>query len=144
MKLPTGPWSPDRGRYPQIRKIDAMTPNPELSDVRDPADFVHRHIGPSPADMTQMLETVGVASIDELIEQTVPNAIRQRVPLDLGPALSETDVLQKLRGMAAGNKVLTSLIGQGYYGTILPAVIQRNVLENPAWYTPYTPYHRRS
>src|SRR5262245_3148548 len=140
MKLPTKPWSPDRAHDPRIRKIDAMTPNPELSDVPDPADFVHRHIGPSPADITQMLETVGVSSIDELIEQTIPNAIRQRVPLDLGPGLSETDVLQKLRGMAAGNKILTPLIGQGYYGTILPAVIQRNVLENPAWYTPYTPY----
>ena len=78
--------------------------------------------------------------MDELIEQAVPKAIRQRVPLDLGPALSEADVLQRLRGMASGNKILTSLIGQGYYGTILPPVIQRNILENPAWYTPYTPY----
>ena len=117
-----------------------MTPHPEVLDGPDPADFVHRHIGPSPADVTQMLETVGVSSIDELIEQTIPNAIRQRVPLDLGPPLSETEVLQKLREMAASNKILTSLIGQGYYGTILPPVIQRNILENPAWYTPYTPY----
>jgi glycine cleavage system P protein (glycine dehydrogenase) len=117
-----------------------MTPNPKPLDIPDPADFVHRHIGPSPADIAQMLDTIGVSSIDELIEQTVPNAIRQRVPLDLGAALSETDVLQKLRAMAAGNKTLTPLIGQGYYGTILPPVIQRNVLENPAWYTPYTPY----
>jgi glycine dehydrogenase len=90
-----------------------MTLNSELVDAPDPADFVHRHIGPSPADVTKMLETIGVASIDELIEQTVPNAIRQRVPLDLGPALSETDVLQKLRGMASRNKIMTSLIGQG-------------------------------
>jgi glycine dehydrogenase len=117
-----------------------MTSKPELLDVSDPSDFVRRHIGPSPADMANMLETIGVSSMDELIEQTVPNAIRQRVPLDLGPGLSETDVLQKLRGMASANKILTSLIGQGYYGTILPPVIQRNILENPAWYTPYTPY----
>ncbi len=117
-----------------------MTPNPELVDVPDPADFVHRHIGPSPADVTKMLETIGVSSIDELIEQTVPNAIRQRAPLDLGPALSETDVLQKLRRMASSNKIMTSLIGQGYYSTILPPVIGRNILENPAWYTAYTPY----
>ena len=110
-----------------------MTPNPELVDAPDPADFVHRHIGPSQADVTKMLETIGVSSIDELIEQTVPNAIRQRAPLDLGPALSETDVLQKLRVMASRNKIMTSLIGQGYYGTILPPVIQRNILENPAW-----------
>src|SRR5262249_12426110 len=104
------------------------------------SDFVHRHIGPSPTEVTDMLETIGVSSMDELIEQTVPNEIRQRAPLDVGPPLSETEVLQKLRGMAAGNKILTSLIGQGYYGTILPPVIQRNILENPAWYTPYTPY----
>jgi glycine dehydrogenase len=123
-----------------MRKIDAMTSNPKLLDRPDPSDFVHRHIGPSHADVTNMLETIGVSSMDELIEQTVPNAIRQRAPLDLGPAMSETEVLQKLRAMASGNKVLTSLIGQGYYGTILPAVIQRNILENPAWYTPYTPY----
>ena len=78
-----------------------MTPNPELADASGPADFVHRHIGPSPADVTKMLETIGVSSTDELIEQTIPNAIRQRVPLDLGPPLSETEVLQKLREMAA-------------------------------------------
>ena len=120
--------------------VNAMIPNPELVNVPNPADFVHRHIGPSPAHVQKMLETVGVSSIDELIEQTVPNTIRQRAPLDLGPALSETEVLQKLRGMASNNKILTSLIGQGYYGTNLPAVIQRNILENPAWYTAYTPY----
>jgi glycine dehydrogenase len=120
--------------------VNAMTPNLELVNMPAPVDFVHRHIGPSPADMKRMLETVGVSSIDELIEQTVPNTIRQRAPLDLGPALSETEVLQTLRSMASNNKVLTSLIGQGYYGTNLPPVIQRNILENPAWYTAYTPY----
>jgi len=66
-----------------------MTSNPELLDVPDPSDFVHRHIGPSPTDVANMLETIGVSSMDELIEQAVPKAIRQRVPLDLGPALSE-------------------------------------------------------
>jgi glycine dehydrogenase len=88
--------------------VNAMTPNPELVNVPAAADFVHRHIGPSPADMRKMLETVGVSSIDELIEQTVPNTIRQRPPLDLGPALSETEVLQKLGSMASNNKVLTT------------------------------------
>jgi glycine dehydrogenase len=117
-----------------------MTLNPRLMDVPDPADFVHRHIGPAPADTTQMLETIGVSSIDELVEQTVPSAIRQRVPLAIGAGLSETDILHQLRAMAANNMVLASLIGQGYYGTILPPVIQRNILENPAWYTAYTPY----
>ena len=87
-----------------------------------------------------MLETIGVSSLDELIAQTVPDDIRQRVPLDLGTALSETEALEKARELAARNLVLTSLIGQGYYGTILPPVIQRNILENPAWYTAYTPY----
>ncbi|MBV8320014.1 MAG: aminomethyl-transferring glycine dehydrogenase, partial [Hyphomicrobiales bacterium] len=106
----------------------------------DPSDFSRRHIGPSPADMREMLSTIGAANIGELISQTVPGAIRQAVPLALPAGISETDALQKLRIIADKNKIFTSLIGQGYYGTILPPVIQRNVLENPAWYTAYTPY----
>ncbi len=102
--------------------------------------FQNRHIGPSPQDVSAMLETIGVSSLDELIAQAVPDDIRQRSPLDLGPALSEMEALEKARELAARNVVLTSLIGQGYYGTILPPVIQRNILENPAWYTAYTPY----
>jgi glycine dehydrogenase len=117
-----------------------MTPNSKSASPIDPTDFARRHIGPSPAEVAKMLATIGVASIDELIEQTVPDAIRQHAPLDLGPGLSETEVLQRVRATAARNRVLTSLIGQGYYGTILPPVIQRNILENPAWYTAYTPY----
>jgi len=123
-----------------MQEVNAMKPNPKFPDALDPADFARRHIGPSPAGVRKMLDTVGVSSIDELIEQTVPSTIRQRAPLDLGPALSETEVLQKLRSIGSRNKVLTSLIGQGYYGTVLPPVIQRNILENPAWYTAYTPY----
>ena len=84
--------------------------------------------------------SVGATNLDELIAQTVPASIRQRAPLNGGPALSETEALDKLREIASKNKVCTSLIGQGYYGTILPPVIQRNILENPAWYTAYTPY----
>src|SRR5208337_2855059 len=103
-------------------------------------EFAGRHIGPSSADVMKMLDMIGATSIGELIEQTVPSAIRQRAPLDLGPAMSEAQVLEKLRSVASRNKVMTSLIGQGYYGTILPAVIRRNILENPAWYTAYTPY----
>src|SRR6516165_1946951 len=106
----------------------------------DPSDFSRRHIGPSPAHMREMLSTIGAADIGELIPQTVPGAIRQAVPLALPAGISETDALQKLRIIADKNKIFTSLIGQGYYGTILPPVIQRNVLENPAWYTAYTPY----
>ena len=102
--------------------------------------FARRHIGPSPRDMAAMLETVGAPSLSALMAETLPATIRQKAPLDLGFALSETDALAHMRGLAAQNQVFTSLIGQGYSGTILPAVIQRNILENPAWYTAYTPY----
>jgi len=87
-----------------------------------------------------MLESVGAKSLDALMAETLPSSIRQRAPLDLGPALSETEALTHMRTLAAQNEVFTSMIGQGYSGTILPAVIQRNILENPAWYTAYTPY----
>jgi glycine dehydrogenase len=117
-----------------------MTPNSTFVDALVHNEFARRHIGPSPADLTKMLDTIGVSSIEELIEQTVPSTIRQRAPLDLGPALSEAEALRKLRFVASKNKIMTSMIGQGYYGTILPPVIQRNILENPAWYTAYTPY----
>src|SRR5215467_2349228 len=106
----------------------------------DPNDFSRRHIGPSPEDAREMLSIIGVSDVGELISQTVPDAIRQAAPLALPPGISETEALQKLRIIADKNKIFTSLIGQGYYGTILPPVIQRNVLENPAWYTAYTPY----
>ena len=102
--------------------------------------FARRHIGPSPRDVSAMLETRGRESLDELIGQTLPSSIRQKAPLDLGRALSETEALAHMRELASQNQVFTSLIGQGYSGTILPAVIQRNILENPAWYTAYTPY----
>ncbi|HJZ21497.1 MAG TPA: aminomethyl-transferring glycine dehydrogenase, partial [Bradyrhizobium sp.] len=102
--------------------------------------FVRRHIGPSPRDVAAMLETVGAKSLGELMAETLPSSIRQSAPLDTGAALSETEALAHMRGLAAQNQVFTSLIGQGYSGTIMPAVIQRNILENPAWYTAYTPY----
>ena len=106
----------------------------------DPDDFANRrHIGPSPAEMETMLSAIGVDTLDELINQTVPTGIRQTEPLSWGP-LTEGAVLGKLRRMAAKNKIRTSMIGQGYYGTITPPAIQRNILENPAWYTSYTPY----
>jgi glycine dehydrogenase len=112
----------------------------ELTDYM-PYDFANRrHVGPSPDEMSEMLKVVGVDSLDALIDETVPQAIRQAEPLDWGPAMSERDTLHHMRQVAAKNKVLTSLIGQGYYGTMTPPVIQRNILENPAWYTAYTPY----
>jgi glycine dehydrogenase len=102
--------------------------------------FARRHIGPSPRDIDAMLETVGAKSLAALMSETLPSSIRQQAPLDLGDGLSETEALAHMGGLAAQNQVFTSLIGQGYSGTILPAVIQRNILENPAWYTAYTPY----
>ena len=106
-----------------------------------PYDFANRrHIGPSPSEMSQMLEVLGADSLDALIDQTVPAAIRQKSPLDFGKPKSERELLYHMRVTASKNKVLTSLIGQGYHGTVTPPAIQRNVLENPAWYTAYTPY----
>ena len=104
------------------------------------SEFADRHIGPSASDIDQMLNTIGVASVDELIDQTVPADIRVDRPLDLPSALDESAVLEELRSIASTNRVMTSLIGMGYTGTIMPPVIRRNVLENPAWYTAYTPY----
>ncbi len=111
------------------------------SKLPEPAtDFARRHIGPSPRDVEAMLETVGAKSLGALMSQTLPSSIRQQKPLDLGEPLSETEALAHMSALAAQNQVFTSLIGQGYSGTILPPVIQRNILENPAWYTAYTPY----
>jgi glycine dehydrogenase len=115
--------------------------NAPLKPVNEAAtDFARRHIGPSPRDVAAMLESVGARSLGELMGQTLPSSIRQKTPLDLGRALSETEALAHMGELAAQNRVFTSLIGQGYSGTILPAVIQRNILESPAWYTAYTPY----
>jgi len=108
--------------------------------IEPAASFVRRHIGPSPRDTSAMLETVGASSLKALMAETLPSSIRQKAPLDLGTPLSETEALSHMRELAAKNQLFTSLIGQGYSGTILPAVIQRNILENPAWYTAYTPY----
>jgi glycine dehydrogenase len=106
-----------------------------------PYDFANRrHIGPSPDEMAKMFETLGVADLDALIEETVPHAIRQAQALDFGKPLSERELLYQMRKVAEKNTVMTSLIGQGYHGTVTPPAIQRNILENPAWYTAYTPY----
>ena len=106
-----------------------------------PYDFANRrHIGPSPQEMTEMLNVLGYGYLDQLIDDTLPKSIRQERPLAFGKPLSERELLHKMRVTASKNTVLTSLIGQGYYGTVTPPVIQRNILENPAWYTAYTPY----
>src|SRR5258708_24622573 len=102
--------------------------------------FADRHIGPSPDGHSRMLETIGFADAAALMDAAVPAAIRSALPLDLPAALSEPEALARLRELAGHNRVLTSMIGLGYHGTITPGVILRNVLENPGWYTAYTPY----
>jgi glycine dehydrogenase len=108
---------------------------PELQN-----DFASRHIGPAPREVDAMLAALHLPSLDALIEQTVPASILHPFPLAHGPAMSEVEVLAHLREIAAKNQVFTSFIGMGYHGTHTPAVILRNILENPAWYTAYTPY----
>ena len=106
-----------------------------------PYDFANRrHIGPSPQEMEKMLKLLGLTNIDQLIDQTIPPAIRQKKSLDWDKPMSEREMLFHLRATALLNKKVMSLIGQGYHGTITPPAIQRNILENPAWYTSYTPY----
>lgn len=106
-----------------------------------PYDFANRrHIGPSPEEMDEMLQVLGVDTLDDLIAQTVPDSIRSKEPLEFGRPKSEREWLWFIRQVAKKNKVFTTLIGQGYHGTITPPAIQRNILENPAWYTAYTPY----
>ncbi len=102
--------------------------------------FLERHIGPRAEDVEEMLKVIGVKSVDELIGQTVPESIRLKEPLDLPAPLSEDEFLTRIKAVAGKNKLYRTFIGQGYYDTIAPAVIVRNILENPAWYTSYTPY----
>ena len=102
--------------------------------------FLGRHVGPRPEDIREMLQVIGVSSVEELIQQTVPESIRLKSVPELPAPLSEAEFLNKIREIAAKNKLYRSFIGQGYYDTISPAVIIRNILENPGWYTSYTPY----
>jgi glycine dehydrogenase len=103
-------------------------------------EFTGRHIGPNEKETSGMLKTIGVRSLDELIDRTIPASIRSKKPLRIPGPLSEHQYLTSLRQVAAKNKVFKSYIGQGYYDTIVPSVILRNVFENPGWYTQYTPY----
>src|SRR5271154_1629787 len=107
----------------------------------EPTDkFVHRHIGPSAGETAQMLHELGFASLDGLMDAIVPAGIRLPKPLKLPAGLGEFDALNDLRGIARKNQVFRSFIGMGYSDCITPPVIQRNILENPGWYTQYTPY----
>ncbi|HEX5819867.1 MAG TPA: glycine dehydrogenase (aminomethyl-transferring), partial [Gemmatimonadales bacterium] len=109
-------------------------------EVLHPQHFAYRHIGPRKEDVEEMAAFLGYASLDALIDAVVPEDIRLRRPLELPPGRGEREVLQALRGMAEQNQIFRSHIGMGYYGTFVPQVVQRNILENPGWYTAYTPY----
>jgi glycine dehydrogenase len=112
-----------------------------LAALEDGTQFADRHIGPRPAELARMLAVIGVGSLEELVERTVPESIREQNPdLALPQPASEAQALAELRALAARNNPLTSMIGLGYYGTVTPPVIRRNVIESPAWYTAYTPY----
>ena len=117
-----------------------MSQTPSLAQLQQSDAFLERHLGPDAAEQQAMLASLGVATRAELIAQTVPPAIRLAGPLGLPAALDEQGALDKLKGYAAQNELCTSLIGMGYHGTLTPTVILRNVLENPGWYTAYTPY----
>lgn len=124
-----------------MSKKTTKAPNDSpLYGLEDHGEFIMRHIGPRDEDVETMLEEIGVASLDDLISGTLPPSIQLNEPLDLPFAITESDTLEKLRAMASLNRVQHSMIGMGYHETILPPVIQRNVLENPGWYTAYTPY----
>tara|TARA_R110002124_G_scaffold804_2_gene3950 strand:- start:5285 stop:8179 length:2895 start_codon:yes stop_codon:yes gene_type:complete len=113
---------------------------PSLFELENHSDFIQRHIGPTPQQQTAMARAIGYDSLDALIDDTVPGAIRRQQPMQLPGAQTERQVVERLRELAARNTVNRSFIGTGYHDTITPPVIQRNVLENPGWYTAYTPY----
>jgi glycine dehydrogenase len=117
------------------KTASATTANPWAN-----GEFIQRHIGPQPVDIDRMLKVLGVASLNELIDRTVPTAIQLQQPLAIETVKSEYDVLNKLKQIASKNQIFRSYIGMGYANCITPTVIQRNILENPGWYTQYTPY----
>ena len=116
------------------------TPPRDLRTLIESDEFVRRHIGPSTDDLATMLGVIGAVSVDGLLTETMPSTIRSGTPLELPGAVPESEALARLREIAGRNRRVTSLIGMGYTATITPPVIARNVLENPAWYTAYTPY----
>ena len=117
-----------------------MTTTRPLDAIEMRDDFATRHIGPTPQDVDAMLEVVGVPTLQDLLDRTIPASIRDDEPLALDPPLTEREAVETLRAMADRNRPLVSMIGMGYHGAVTPPVILRNVLENPAWYTAYTPY----
>jgi hypothetical protein len=112
----------------------------ELAELEENDSFVRRHIGPSEVELAAMLHAVGAATLDDVAGKTVPNSIRSNQALNLPPPIDEAATIAELRALAAQNATVKSLIGMGYHGTVTPPVVLRNVLENPGWYTAYTPY----
>src|SRR5690349_20308013 len=108
--------------------------------LEHPDTFVRRHIGPSPDDQAHMLKAMGVTSLDTLVADTVPKSIRLQRALDLGPGLSEAALLERCRSIGQKNEIYRSYLGMGYSDCITPPVILRNIIQNPGWYTQYTPY----
>ena len=126
---------------PPVRKPELTEEDVSAESLLNPSDsFVRRHIGPNTEEVRRMLSLVGAESLDELIDQTLPADIRIKRPLKIGDPRAEFELLKDLQQIADKNKVFRSCIGQGYYDTITPPVVQRNILENPGWYTQYTPY----
>ena len=113
---------------------------PTLRELENQGAFIDRHIGPNDQEIGQMLETLGFSTLEEMTDAIVPGKIKSTAGLELPSSMTEVDAIAKIRTVADRNKVYRSFIGQGYYGTHTPNVILRNVLENPAWYTAYTPY----
>ncbi|NET57713.1 MAG: aminomethyl-transferring glycine dehydrogenase [Symploca sp. SIO2E6] len=128
----------DGNNHPMMLESEQICSNSDFLDSVD--TFVRRHIGPDAQEIEQMLKILGIPTLDALIEQIVPQAIRQAQPLELPVAQSEYAAIAQLKAIASKNQVFRSFIGMGYHDCITPAVIQRNILENPGWYTAYTPY----
>ena len=122
------------------RRIKHAECRPTLSMLDPSPQFAQRHIGPDSVEVEAMLEILGLESLESLMEEALPATIRTETSLSIGEPRSEHELLETLRQMAERNQVKRSCIGMGYYDTVVPGVIQRNVLENPAWYTQYTPY----
>jgi glycine dehydrogenase len=115
-------------------------PSPSLRDLEHHNAFIERHIGPNDSEIAHMLHAVGYDSLEAMTDAIVPGSIKSTAALSLPDAITEEEALAKVRAIAAKNQVYKNFIGQGYYGTHTPKVILRNILENPAWYTAYTPY----
>ncbi len=117
-----------------------MANSPRLNELENSSEFVHRHIGPTPTEINAMLEALGLGTLDDLVDRAIPKSIRSDRPLGLPDSQSERDVLRRARALGDRNRVFRSMLGLGYSDTITPTVILRNILENPGWYTAYTPY----